>query len=213
MKGKKIVSSLLIAATLVGCTAADDLGGFSGRTGGTAGGAAAGALIGQLIGKDTKSTLVGAGIGSLVGLTWGAYLDKQEAALKDSLKDTPVQVAREGENLNINLPGGVTFATDSASIASSFYSSLNEIAKVLVQYPESKILVNGYTDSTGGDAHNQALSERRAESVANYLVAQGVSSSRIIATGYGKLDPIATNTTEAGKQANRRVEVKIVPLN
>ncbi|MCI5724625.1 MULTISPECIES: OmpA family protein [Fusobacterium] len=213
MKGKKIVSSLLVAATLVGCTAADDLGGFSGRTGGTAGGAAAGALIGQLIGKDTKSTLVGAGIGSLVGLTWGAYLDKQEAALKDSLKDTPVQVAREGENLNINLPGGVTFATDSASIASSFYSSLNEIAKVLVQYPESKILVNGYTDSTGGDAHNQALSERRAESVANYLVAQGVSSSRIIATGYGKLDPIATNTTEAGKQANRRVEVKIVPLN
>lgn len=213
MKGKKIVSSLLVAATLVGCTATDDLGGFSGRTGGTAGGAAAGALIGQLIGKDTKSTLVGAGIGSLVGLTWGAYLDKQEAALKDSLKDTPVQVAREGENLNINLPGGVAFATDSASIASSFYSSLNEIAKVLVQYPESKILVNGYTDSTGGDAHNQALSERRAESVANYLVAQGVSSSRIIATGYGKLDPIATNTTEAGKQANRRVEVKIVPLN
>lgn len=213
MKTKKIISSILIATTLIGCTATDEIGGFSGRAGGTAGGAAAGALIGQLIGKDTKSTLVGAGIGSLVGLTWGAYLDKQEAALKDSLKDTPVQVAREGENLNINLPGGVTFATNSDSIAANFYSPLNEIAKVLVQYPESKILVNGYTDSTGGDAHNQALSERRAESVANYLIAQGVAFNRVIATGYGKANPIASNATEEGKQANRRVEVKIIPLN
>ncbi|MDO4689876.1 MAG: OmpA family protein [Fusobacterium sp.] len=213
MKGKKIISSLLIATTLVGCTAADDLGGFSGRGKGTVGGAAAGALVGQLIGKDTKSTLIGAGVGSLLGLTWGAYLDRQEAALKDSLKDSPVKVSREGENLNINLPGGVTFASDSAKISSSFYASLNDIANVLVQYPESRILVNGYTDSTGGDAHNQALSERRAASVANYLISKGVERNRIIVTGYGKSNPIATNTTEAGKQANRRVEVKIVPLN
>ena len=213
MKGKKIIASLLIGTTLIGCTATDDLGGFSGRGKGTVGGAAAGALVGQLIGKDTKSTLIGAGVGSLLGLTWGAYLDRQEAALKDSLKDSPVEVSRQGDNLNINLPGGVTFASDSATISSDFYSSLNEIARVLVQYPESKILVNGYTDSTGGDAHNQALSERRANSVASYLVAQGVSRNRIIATGYGKSNPIATNSTEAGKQANRRVEVKIIPLN
>lgn len=213
MKGKKIIASLFLGTTLISCTATDELGGFSGRGKGTVGGAAAGALIGQLIGKDTKSTLIGAGVGSLLGLTWGAYLDKQEAALKDSLKDTPVKVSREGDNLNINLPGGVTFASDSAAISQAFYSSLNEIAGVLVQYPESKILVNGYTDSTGGDAHNQALSERRANSVANYLAAQGVSRNRIIATGYGKSNPIATNSTEAGKQANRRVEVKIIPLN
>ena len=213
MKGKKIVSSLLIATTLISCTATDDIGGFSGRTKGTAGGAAVGALVGQVIGKDTKSTLIGAGVGSLLGLTWGAYLDRQEAALKDSLKGSPVEVSREGESLNINLPGGVTFASDSATISSSFYGSLNEIAKVLTQYPESKILVNGYTDSTGGDAHNQALSERRASSVASYLSAQGVSYNRIIVTGYGKSNPIATNSTEAGKQANRRVEVKIVPMN
>lgn len=213
MKGKKIIASLFLGTTLISCTATDELGGFSGRGKGTVGGAAAGALIGQLIGKDTKATLIGAGVGSLLGLTWGAYLDRQEAALKDSLKDTPVKVSREGENLNINLPGGVTFASDSATISQGFYSSLNEIANVLVQYPESKILVNGYTDSTGGDAHNQALSERRANSVANYLAAQGVSRNRIIATGYGKSNPIATNSTEAGKQANRRVEVKIIPLN
>lgn len=198
---------------MISCTATDELGGFSGRGKGTVGGAAAGALIGQLIGKDTKATLIGAGVGSLLGLTWGAYLDRQEAALKDSLRDTPVKISREGENLNINLPGGVTFASDSATISQGFYSSLNEIAGVLVQYPESKILVNGYTDSTGGDAHNQALSERRANSVANYLAAQGVSRNRIIATGYGKSNPIATNSTETGKQANRRVEVKIIPLN
>lgn len=213
MKGKKIIASLFLGTTLIGCTATDELGSFSGRGKGTVGGAAAGALVGQLIGKDTKSTLIGAGVGSLLGLTWGAYLDRQEAALKDSLKDTPVKISREGENLNINLPGGVTFASDSATISQAFYSSLNEIAGVLVQYPESKILVNGYTDSTGGDAHNQALSERRANSVANYLAAQGVARNRIIATGYGKSNPIATNSTEAGKQANRRVEVKIIPLN
>lgn len=213
MKTKKIISSILVAATLVSCTATDDIGGVSGRTKGAAGGAAAGALIGQLIGKDTKGTLVGAGVGTLLGLTWGAYLDRQEAQLKESLKDSPVEVSRQGENLNINLPGGVTFATNSANIAPNFYYSLNEIAKVLVQYPESRILVNGYTDSTGGDAHNQVLSEKRANSVANYLAAQGVAANRITAVGYGKANPIASNTTEAGKQANRRVEVKIVPLN
>lgn len=213
MKGKKIISTVLLGATLVSCTATDDIGGYSGRAKGAAGGAAVGALVGQIIGKDTKGTLVGAGVGTLLGLTWGAYLDRQEAALKNSLKDTPVEVSREGETININLPGGVTFASNSDNIVSSFYGPLNEIAKVLTQYPETKILVNGYTDSTGGDAWNQTLSENRAASVKNYLVGQGVSSSRIIATGYGKANPIASNSTEQGKQANRRVEVKIVKLD
>ncbi|MBQ3437805.1 MAG: OmpA family protein [Fusobacterium sp.] len=213
MKGKKLISSILVATTLIGCTATDDIGGTSGRVKGTAGGAAVGALVGQIIGKDTKATLIGAGVGSLLGLTWGAYLDKQETALKESLKGTEVKVAREGETLSINLPGGVTFATNSDNIVANFYGPLNEIAKVLVEYPETKVLVNGYTDNTGSDSWNQTLSEKRADSVKNYLLAHGVSSSRVIATGYGKSNPIATNSTEAGKQANRRVEIKLLPLN
>lgn len=213
MRGKKIISSILLGGTLISCTVTDEIGGVGGRTKGTAGGAAVGALVGQLIGKDTKATLVGAGVGSLLGLTWGAYLDRQENALKESLKDTDIEVSREGEAININLPGGVTFASNSDNIVANFYGPLNEIAKVLVQYPETKILVNGYTDSTGSDTWNQTLSEKRADSVKNYLMAQGVNYSRISAFGYGKANPIASNSTEAGKQANRRVEVKIVKLD
>lgn len=213
MKNNKIVAGALLALTLVGCSGADEIGGYGGRASGAAGGAAVGALIGQVIGQNTKGTLIGAGVGSLLGLGWGAYRDKQAAELKQKLKGTEVQVTTEGENLNLNLPGGVTFASDSDRINPNFYTALNGIAQTLVAYPESRILIYGYTDSTGGDAHNQALSERRADSVAQYLVGQGVALSRITAAGFGKANPIASNSTEAGKQANRRVEIKIVPLN
>lgn len=213
MKNNKIVAGALLALTLVGCSGADEIGGYGGRASGAAGGAAVGALIGQVIGQNTKGTLIGAGVGSLLGLGWGAYRDKQAAELKQKLKGTEVQVTTEGENLNLNLPGGVTFASDSDRINANFYTALNGIAQTLVAYPESRILIYGYTDSTGGDAHNQALSERRADSVAQYLIGQGVALSRITAAGFGKANPIASNSTEAGKQANRRVEIKIVPLN
>lgn len=212
MKSNKILAGALLALTLVGCSGVDEIGGYSGRASGTAGGAAVGALIGQVIGQNTKGTLIGAGVGSLLGLTWGAYRDKQAAELKEKLRGTEVEVRTEGENLTLNLPGGVTFASDSDRINSNFYTSLNGIAQTLIAYPESRILIYGYTDSTGGDAHNQALSERRADSVAQYLVGQGVALSRITAAGFGESNPVATNSTEAGKQANRRVEIKIVPL-
>ncbi len=209
MKGKKSIASVLLALTLISCTGTQ----YNNKTTGAIGGAAGGALLGQLIGKDTKGTLIGAGVGALAGLGWGAYRDQQEAELKARLKNTGIEVNRDGENININLPDGVTFATDSADIASGFYGPLNEISKVLLQYSETKILVNGYTDSTGNSNHNQKLSERRAASVRNYFIGQGVASNRIIARGYGEQDPIASNATAAGRQANRRVEVKILPMN
>mgnify|MGYP001019625564 CR=1 FL=1 len=120
-------------------------------------------------------------------------------------------VMLELEDKVINLPGGVTFASDSANISSGFYYALNGIAQTLVRYPETRIQVNGYTDSTGGDAHNQELSQRRANSVAQYLISQGVSSNRIVANGFGSSNPIASNATPEGRQANRRVEVRILP--
>ncbi len=213
---KKALCSLLLGLTLVGCTSSpflDETGSVNKKTSGTAGGAAAGALIGQLIGKDTKGTLIGAGIGALAGLGWGAYRDHQEQELRERLKNTQVQVSREGENLNLYLPGGVTFATNSANIAGSFYNPLNSIASVLTQYPETRIVVNGYTDNTGRPEYNLELSQRRANSVKDYLISQGVSANRITAIGHGINNPRATNSTPQGRAENRRVEIQILPLN
>ena len=206
MKNKKLIASCMLALSLVGCTGLE-----AGNGAYTAGGAAVGALAGQIIGKDTKGTLIGAAVGSLLGMGWGAYRDNQERELKAKLQGTQAQVKKEGNALVINLPGGVTFASDSANISSGFYSALNGIAQSLNNYPETRIQVNGYTDSTGNDAHNQELSQRRANAVAQYLVAQGVSSSRIVANGFGSSNPIASNSTQEGRLQNRRVEIKILP--
>lgn len=215
-KSKQVVCSLLLGLTLVGCSSSpflDETGSVNKKTSGVAGGAAAGALIGQLIGKDTKGTLIGAGIGALAGLGWGAYRDYQERELRERLRNTEVQVTREGDDLNLYLPGGVTFATNSANIAPSFYGPLNSIASVLVQYPETRIIVNGYTDNTGSAQYNLDLSQRRASSVGAYLVAQGVSANRISTIGHGINNPRATNSTAMGRAENRRVEIQILPLN
>lgn len=214
MKHQKTIAGLLLAMTLVGCTSSPfmtDEGNINKKTTGAAGGAAAGALLGQLIGKDTKGTLIGAGVGALAGLGWGAYRDQQEAALKASLKNTDVQVSRDGENISLYLPGGVTFATDSANINGSFHSALNSISQVLVQYPETQVLVQGHTDSSGALNHNMALSKQRAESVRQYLISQGVASNRLVAQGFGPNNPVASNATPDGRQMNRRVEIKIAP--
>lgn len=213
---KKILGGILLGLTLTGCTSSpfmDETGSVNKKTTGTAGGAAAGALIGQLIGKDTKGTLIGAGIGALAGLGWGAYRDHQEQELRERLKNTEVEVTTEGDNLNLYLPGGVTFATNSANIASNFYSPLNSIASVLVQYPETRIVVNGYTDNTGAASYNLDLSQRRADSVRNYLISQGVASFRVTSVGHGINNPRATNSTAEGRAENRRVEIQILPLN
>ena len=189
MKNKKLITSCMLALSLVGCT------GFEAGNGGyTAGGAAGGAAV-----------------GSLLGMGWGDYRDNQERELKAKLQGTQAQVKKDGNALVINLPGGVTFASDSADISSGFYSVLNRIAQSLNNYPETRIQVNGYTDSTGKDAHNQELSQRRANTVAQYLIAQGVSSSRIVANGFGSSNPIASNSTPDGRLQNRRVEIKILP--
>ena len=210
MKNRKIIASCMLALSLVGCTGLEaGNGGYT--TGGAAGGAALGAIAGQIIGKDTKGTLIGAAVGSLLGIGWGAYRDNQERELKAKLQGTQAEVKKEGNALVINLPGGVTFASDSANITSSFYSALNGIAQSLNNYPETRIQVNGYTDNTGKDAHNQELSQRRANAVAQYLIAQGVSSNRIVANGFGSSNPIASNSTPDGRLQNRRVEIKILP--
>ncbi len=181
---------------------------------GGVGGALGGYLLGDLVGgkNDRTEKIVGAGIGAVAGAGIGAYMDAQERKLREKTAGTGVDVIRDGDNLLLRMPSGITFATDSAAVQPQFQPTLNEVASTLAEYPKTYIDIYGHTDSTGSDAYNQGLSERRAQSVANYLSVHGVQSARMATRGFGETQPIADNTTEEGKSANRRVEIKIVPV-
>ncbi len=176
-------------------------------------GSAAGAGIGAATGRDrAKRAAIGAGIGALAGGAVGAYMDVQEAKLREQLAGTGVGVVRIGDEIELVMPGNVTFATNSSDIQSSFYPVLNSVGSVLNEYEKTVIEVAGHTDNTGTTAYNQTLSERRAGSVASYLTAQGLQPVRVITEGYGPSQPMATNSTADGRQQNRRVELRLVPI-
>ena len=179
---------------------------------GAAIGAVAGAVIGKGTGDHDKSRYVwGAVAGALAGGAIGAYMDKQEQEFRDSLAGSGVEVIREGDNIRLQLPSNVTFATDSSSIAQGFYPVLSDVGRVLNRYEKTTMLVEGHTDSVGDANYNLQLSERRALSVRNYLVGEGVDQRRVTTVGYGETQPIADNGTAGGRQENRRVELRIVP--
>lgn len=176
-------------------------------------GAAAGAGIGALTGRDrAKNAAIGAGAGALAGGAVGAYMDIQESKLRKQLEGTGVSVTREGDNILLNMPGKITFGVDRSEVRSEFYPVLNSVALVLEEYKKTLIEVTGHTDSTGQDSYNQSLSERRAESVGQYLVAQGIMSPRVVTKGLGERFPIASDDNESGRQQNRRVELRLIPL-
>ncbi|MEM0944564.1 MAG: OmpA family protein [Pseudomonadota bacterium] len=175
---------------------------------GAAIGAAAGTLVG---GDDRRNALVGAGIGLLAGAAVGQYLDQQERELQASLAGTGAEVERDGDQLLVNFPGNVTFATGSSEIQPAFYSTLDSVSQTLNRYPESYLDIVGHTDNVGTDQFNQGLSERRAGSVATYFRSRGVAPARIATFGQGETAPIATNETADGRQQNRRVEMRITP--
>jgi len=211
------IATLVLAALLSGCVTDPYTGEkkVSKTAIGAVIGAAAGAGIGALASEDKergKNAAIGAGVGALAGAGVGYYMDRQEAKLREQLQGTGVSVTREGNNLILNMPGNVTFATDRADIKADFYGVLNSVALVLKEFDKTVIHVTGHTDSTGSDAHNQDLSERRAESVGRYLEAQGIISQRVVMQGYGETRPIATNDTPEGRQQNRRVELTLVPI-
>lgn len=215
----RTIACLLSAAFLAGCTTINPYTGeqqTSKAAIGTAVGAAGGALVGVLSSSNDrqrrKNALIGAGIGALAGGSVGYYMDTQEAKLREQLAGTGVSVTRAGDNIILNMPGNVTFATDSADINAAFYQVLNSVALVLKKYDKTIIEVAGHTDSTGSAEHNQSLSERRAASVGSYLAAQGISQMRVSTRGYGQMQPIASNDTAQGRQQNRRVELTLIPL-
>jgi outer membrane protein OmpA-like peptidoglycan-associated protein len=176
-------------------------------------GTAAGALLGSTTNiKTRKAMLVGAGIGALAGGGVGLYMDNQEAKLRQRLEGSGVSVTRQGENIILNMPSNITFATDQSDIRPAFYDVLNSVAIVLREFNQTLVDVNGHTDSDGSDEHNEELSSRRANSVAEYLVSQQLDSRRFSVQGFGETQPIASNASASGKAQNRRVEIQIVPL-
>lgn len=177
-------------------------------------GAAVGAIGGALIGGGDARTraLIGAGIGALAGGAVGNYMDRQEAELRRRLERTGVGVTRVGDNIILDMPSNVTFDVDRAEINAGFYEELNSVAIVLDEYDKTLVDVTGHTDSTGSADYNMDLSRRRAQSVAEYLASQGVDRRRLLVTGMGEAQPIASNDTEAGRAQNRRVEIQIAPL-
>jgi outer membrane protein OmpA-like peptidoglycan-associated protein len=182
---------------------------------GGVGGALGGYLLGDLIGGKHSRTeeIVGAGIGAVAGAGAGYYMDQQEKKLRERTAGTGIDVERQGDQLVLNMPGDVTFDLNSAVVKSQFRSALDSVASTLGEYPSTYIDIYGHTDSTGSDSYNQGLSERRASSVADYLGSRGVQRARLATMGYGESQlKCAPETTEADRQCNRRVEIRIAPV-
>lgn len=209
----------LVMGALVGCTTIDPYTGekkVSNTAKGAGIGAVAGAVVGIATGDNAKErrnrALIGAGVGALSGGAIGNYMDRQEAELRRRLQGTGVSVTRHDDDITLNMPGNITFDTDSASLKSNFYDVLGSVALVLDEYEKTIIEVAGHTDSRGPASYNQRLSERRAGSVADYLRSQGIMDQRMVVRGYGEEFPIASNETEQGRQQNRRVELTLTPV-
>lgn len=215
MKSKFLIAALA-AVFVSGCTTDPYTGQqkVSNLAGGAALGALGGAGVGMLVGgDDRKNALIGAGIGALAGGAIGGYMDQQEAEMRAQLQGTGISVTRVGNNIVLNMPSNITFDSDQSAIKPQFYQTLNSVALVLQKFNRSLVDVSGHTDSTGSDSHNLTLSQQRAESVTSYLVSQGNDPRRFYTQGFGESRPIADNGSNAGRAANRRVEIQISPLS
>lgn len=215
------LTSLLGILALQACTTFDPYTGDE-KTTKTAIGASIGAGVGAVIAyidnKDedsrqrNKRILAAAGGGAAIGGGIGYYMDAQEAKLRKQLRGSGVSVERAGDNINLIMPGNITFASNSANINATFYSVLDSVALVIAEYDKTLVVVAGHTDSDGSDSFNQDLSQRRAGSVSEYLISQGILPVRLETVGFGEAQPIAGNNSAEGKQLNRRVEITLLPI-
>jgi outer membrane protein OmpA-like peptidoglycan-associated protein len=192
-------------AVSLGVAAALSLGGCSGAKKGAAIGGVAGAATGAALGKG-KGALIGGAVGAAAGAIIGDYMAKQKKELE---KVPGADVQQVGDELVVTFNNPILFDTDSSMLKSDARSLLDHVASVLEQYPDTDVIVKGHTDNTGSETHNLQLSERRSAAVRNYLLTRGVSSERLRSMGFGESMPVAENTTESGRQQNRRVELQI----
>lgn len=216
---KKILLALLVSVSMVsGCATQDAYTGEE-KTSKTMMGSIIGAVTGAAAGAATsskgdrnKGILIGAASGGLIGAGVGQYMDRQESQLRQKLEGTGVRVKRDGNQIDLIMPGNITFDVDKSNIRTSFHDVLDSVAIVVKEFDQTAIAVGGHTDSTGSFEYNQQLSERRAQSVGAYLRDQGVAQGRLHTKGYGPRFPVASNDTEQGRQENRRVEIQLMPM-
>ena len=214
----KSLTLLFVAVTLVfgtaGCNVSKTAkgGAIGGATGGVIGGA-----IGRNNGSGTKGAIIGSVLGGAAGAVIGKYMDKQADEIEQEVPGAQVDrvqgVDENGDSTTtgivVTFDSGVLFSTGKYSLTDASRIEIQRMEKVFEKYPETDITIDGHTDSVGSDASNQKLSEQRAASVADYLADLGISRTRFVVNGYGETRPVATNDTEQGKQANRRVEVSV----
>lgn len=216
IKARLVLAVTATSLTLAACVTDPETGqqGMTRAGGGALAGAGAGALLGAILGgsNNRAAVLIGTGIGAIAGGSVGSYMDKQERELRARTAGTGIEVQREGDQIALKLPSGISFDFNSAAIRPEFKPALDQVAQTLASYQSTFVDVTGHTDSIGSVQVNQRLSEQRAESVANYFALQGVNRARIATRGYGKTMPIATNDTEEGRAQNRRVEIKLTPV-
>jgi outer membrane protein OmpA-like peptidoglycan-associated protein len=207
------LSLACVIALLSGCTTYDPYTGEEKTTNTVKGagiGAGAALVVSYLANKDKSSRernqrlLRDAGIGAIVGGGVGYYMDTQEAKLRKQLRSTGVSVQRDGDNINLVMPGNITFPTAGSHLRTDFYDVLDSVALVLEEFDKTIIVVAGYTDSVGSTSYNQLLSESRAQSVANYLQNKEIKFVRFDVIGFGKSNP--------GRALNRRVELTLLPI-
>lgn len=216
---KKTLIAVALSTTMVaGCATQDAYTGEEqtsntviGSVIGTVAGAATGAATSSS-GDREKGMMIGAAAGGLLGAGAGQYMDRQEAQLRKRLEGTGVRVKRDGNNIELIMPGNITFDVDQSNIRSSFYDVLDSVVLVVKEFDQTAIAVGGHTDSTGSFEYNQQLSEKRAQSVAQYMLNNNVAQGRVHTTGYGPRFPIASNDNEQGRQQNRRVEIDLMPM-
>lgn len=176
-------------------------------------GAISGAVVGKNTGdKDRGHTIAGAVVGGLAGAAIGNYMDQQEAALRQQMQGTGVEVTRQDNNIILTMPDAITFDFGQATVKPQFYGVLNSLANTLNQFPETRIQIAGHTDNIGSDASNLRLSQQRANSVRTYMASKGVNAQRMQAVGYGESRPIADNSSDYGRAQNRRVEITLIPV-
>lgn len=221
MKKQILVLTLASMAALSGCTTFDPYTGEE-KTTNTAKGAGIGAgaalVISYIANKDKSSAernkrmLRDAGIGAIVGGGVGYYMDTQEAELRKQLRSTGVSIERDGDNINLIMPGNITFPSAGSNLKGDFYEVLNSVALVLEEFDKTIIVVAGYTDSQGSNSYNQQLSEDRAGAVASYLKGRKITPARFDVIGFGERNPIADNATAEGRALNRRVELTLLPI-
>ncbi len=208
--GVALFAGIALLASIGVTTGCESLPGTKTQQGAVIG-AAAGAAAGRAVGGHDNAAagiIVGGLAGAVAGGLLGRYLDQQAAEL-DTIPDANVE--QQADRLLVTFSGDVLFASGSSSLTPGAQQRLEQVAEVLRRYPETEVVVKGYTDSQGGESLNLRLSEDRAKNVRNYLIGLGVNGSRITALGFGEQFPVAPNDTEAGRLQNRRVELELIP--